>query len=56
MTDRLLDDPLVIIISGIDTATYSIVVQAITDIKEELSYITLSEDVQFKSKIAPNQY
>ena len=47
---------MVIVISGVDSATYSIVVQPIQTDTEEMSFITLSEDVEFKIKIGANKY
>jgi hypothetical protein len=55
ITEDLMKDPVVIVINGADSATFSIVVQTITNIKDDWSYITLSEDVEFKARIAPNK-
>lgn len=54
-TENLMKDPVVIVISGPDSATFSIVVQPISQNKDDWSFITLSEDVEFKSRIAPNK-
>lgn len=55
-TARLVDDPIVVVIKGQDSATYSLVLQAVHKSEDEIAYITLSEDVEFKIKIAPNKY
>jgi hypothetical protein len=55
-TEKLTDEPLVIVIRGEDSATYSLVVQPVHKDEDEIDYITLSEDVEFKIKIAPNRY
>jgi hypothetical protein len=55
-TERLTDNPIVLVIHGSDYATFSIVVQPIIKGNEKFSYITLSEDVEFKVKVAPNKF
>lgn len=52
----MLDDPIVIVIHGNDFATFSIIVQPIIKDNEQYSFITLSEDVEFKAIVAPNQF
>jgi hypothetical protein len=47
---------LVVVIRGEDSATYSLIVQPVHKEESEMNYITLSEDVEFKIKISPNQY
>ena len=55
-TERLVEDPIVVIVIGQDLATFSIVVHAITKDEQAYSFITLSEDLEFKAKIAPNKF
>lgn len=45
ITENLMKDPVVIVFKGIDSATFSIVVQPISENIADWSYITLSEDV-----------
>jgi hypothetical protein len=56
VTDNLTKEPIVIIVRGEDSATYSIVVQPIHEDETYINSITLSEDVEFKMKIGPNKY
>lgn len=45
-----------VVIRGEDSATFSLVVQSVHKDENQLNFITLSEDVEFKIKIAPNKY
>ena len=45
ITERITDDPIVVVIHGNDFATFSIIVQPIVKDSEAYSFITLSEDV-----------
>lgn len=42
VSDNLMEDPVVIVITGTSSSTFSMVLQPITTSKEELSFITLS--------------
>ena len=55
-TEELLTKPIVIVVRGEDSATYSIIVQVIHQSNEEISSIILSENVNFKTTIGPNKY
>ena len=52
----MLDDPIVIVVHGTDVSTYSLIVQSVTNDTSEYSFITLSEDVEFKIKLAANKF
>lgn len=52
----MLEKPIVIVIKGEDSATYSITVQAVHKDNAEINSLVLSENVEFKTKIGPNKF
>jgi hypothetical protein len=56
VVDKLNELPIVIIIKGVESSTFSLLVQPIHQSQDIINSIVLSEDLEFKTKISPNGY